>query len=167
MLIFLVGFMGCGKSYTGRTIAPMLKYDYVDMDKIIEENEGMSIKTIFEEKGESYFRQLEHQYLLNLDSQQNLVVSTGGGVPCFFNNMEIMNAKGITIYLNRTKDVVIPRLIKGMHKRPLLQGMNEEELNNFYDKKLAERSNFYEQSKLHVGNANAEDIVKMIQQFEQ
>jgi len=162
MLIFLVGFMGCGKSYTGRTIAPILDFDYVDMDKIIEAQEGTSIRDIFAEKGEDYFRQLEHQYLLNLDKKQNLVVSTGGGVPCFFNNMEIMNEKGITIYLNRSKDVVIPRLKKGMHKRPLIQDMNDEELTAFYDAKLAERATFYEQAQIFAGNANAEDIIKMI-----
>lgn len=162
MLIFLVGFMGCGKSYTGRKIAPILGYQYVDMDKAIEVQESMSIKEIFEQKGEAYFRNLEHQYLLDLDINQNMVISTGGGVPCFFNNMEIMNAKGITIYLNRSKSVVIPRLLQGAHKRPLIQNMDEETLNTFYDSKLAERVPFYEQAQLHVGDANVEEILKLL-----
>lgn len=162
MLIFLVGFMGCGKSYTGRKIAPILGYNYVDMDKIIEAQEAISIKEIFEQKGEAYFRNLEHQYLLDLDTNQNLVISTGGGVPCFFNNMEIMNQKGITIYLNRSKAVVIPRLLQGAHKRPLIQNMDEATLNNFYDAKLAERASFYEQAQIFAGDANVEDILKML-----
>jgi shikimate kinase len=154
--------MGCGKSYTGKTIAPVLGFEFVDMDNAIEEKEGMSIKDIFAQKGENYFRNLEHQYLLDLDKNQNLVVSTGGGAPCFSNNMNIMNEKGITVYLNRSKDIVIPRLKKGMHKRPLIQDMSEKELIAFYDSKLAERSPFYEKAKFFVGNAEAEDIVKMI-----
>ena len=162
MLIFLVGFMGCGKSYTGRKLAPLLGFDYVDMDRVIEAQESMSIKEIFEQKGETYFRNLEHQYLLDLDTKQNLVISTGGGVPCFFNNMEIMNEKGITIYLNRSKSVVIPRLLQGAHKRPLIQNMDEETLNTFYVTKLAERAPFYEQAQLHVGDANVEEILKLL-----
>lgn len=162
MLIFLVGFMGCGKSYTGRKLAPLLGFDYVDMDRVIEAQESMSIKEIFEQKGETYFRNLEHQYLLDLDTNQNKVISTGGGVPCFFNNMEIMNEKGITIYLNRSKSVVIPRLLQGAHKRPLIQNMDEETLSTFYDAKLAERAPFYEKAQLHVGDANVEDIGKLL-----
>ena len=162
MLIFLVGFMGCGKSYVGRNLAPLLGFDYIDMDKYIEEKEGLSIKEIFEQKGENYFRQLEHQYLLEIDSEQNLVVSTGGGAPCFFDNMEIMNKKGLTIYLNRSKDIVIERLLKGQHKRPLLSGFNAEQLAEFYDERLNTRKPFYEQAMLHAGDAEVEEIATMV-----
>lgn len=167
MLIFLVGFMGCGKSYIGRNLAPLLHFDYIDMDKYIEEKEGISIAQIFEQKGEAYFRQLEKEFIENLDTEQNLVISTGGGVPCFFNNMEIMNNKGLTIYLNRSKDTVIERLIKGQHKRPLLSGLNPEQLGDFYEEKLSDRKPFYEKSQLHVGDADVDEILAFIQKEKQ
>lgn len=164
MLIFLIGFMGCGKSYTGRHLAPLLGYEYVDMDKWIEEKEDLSIKEIFEQKGESYFRELEKTYLQQLDVHQNLIVSTGGGVPCFFDNIKVMNEKGITIYLNRSKEKVIERLIKGQHKRPLLAGLTPEQLADFYDERLSARKPFYEQAQLHVGDADVEAVAKLILQ---
>jgi shikimate kinase len=165
MLIFLIGFMGCGKSYIGRKIAPNLGYEYIDMDKFIETQQAMSIKQIFDEKGESYFRNLEHEFLLNIDSSQNLVISTGGGVPCFFNNIQIMNEKGLTIYLNRNKELVLSRLKKGIDKRPLLQNLNEEELSQFYDQKLADRKQYYEQAKIFAHNADYLEIIKMIEGY--
>ena len=89
--------MGCGKSYVGRNLAPLLGFDYIDVDKYIEEKEGLTIKEIFEQKGEDYFRQAEKDFIHQLDTGQNLVISTGGGAPCFFDNMEVMNEKGLTI----------------------------------------------------------------------
>ena len=162
MLIFLIGFMGCCKSYVGRNLAPMLGFDYVDVDKFIEEKEGMSIKEIFEQKGEDYFRKLEQQYLQELDTDQNLVVSTGGGAPCFFDNMDVMNEKGLTIYLNRNKEKVIWRLLKGQHKRQLIAGLSEDELKVFYDERLESRKPFYEKAKLHVGDADVPEILDIL-----
>ncbi|HMW12514.1 MAG TPA: shikimate kinase [Chitinophagales bacterium] len=164
MLIFLVGFMGCGKSYVGRHLAPLLQYDYIDLDKFIEDNEGMSIKEIFEQKGEAYFRNLERNFINNIDAQQNIVISTGGGAPCFFDNMEIMNTKGITIYLNRSKKTTLERLHKGKHKRPLIADLSDEELSDFYDERLAGRKPFYDKAQLHVGDADVEIILAMIRE---
>lgn len=165
MLIFLIGFMGCGKSFIGRNLAPMLHYDYVDMDKFIEEQEQLSIAEIFEQKGETYFREQEHQFLLNIDITKDKVISTGGGVPCFYNNMDLMNEKGLTIYLNRSKSITIPRLIKGQHKRPLIAQLSESELENFYDDRLAMRAPFYERAALHVGDDDLDTIYQKIQAF--
>jgi len=163
MLVFLVGFMGCGKSYIGRKIAPAMEFAYVDMDKAIEEQEQQTVKQIFETKGEAYFRKLEHNFLLEINKDDNIIISTGGGVPCFHNNMEIMNQKGITIYLNRDKELVLSRLKKGIEKRPLLQGLTDDELANFYDSKLAERKQFYEQAKIFAHNSDYVEIIKLIQ----
>jgi shikimate kinase len=163
MLIFLVGFMGSGKSYVGRNLAPLLGYVHVDLDKWIEEKEATTIAALFEKKGEEYFRELESRYLHALDPDQSLVISTGGGAPCFFDNMKTMNEKGLTIYLNRSKEIVIPRLLKGLHKRPLIAGMSEQELEKFYDEKLQSRKRFYEQAKLHVDDADVEEIFRMIE----
>lgn len=154
--------MGCGKSYVGRNLAPLLGFDYVDADKFIEEKEGLSIKEIFEQKGEDYFRNQEKKFLEELDTEQNLVVSTGGGMPCFFNNMDIMNEKGLTIYLNRNKEKTIWRLLKGQFKRPLIAHLNQEELEIFYDERLALRKPFYEKAQLHVGDADVDEIFEML-----
>lgn len=165
MLIFLIGFMGCGKSYIARNLAPILEMDYLDIDKHIEENEGISIKEIFERHGEDYFRLIEKKIIEQFDPTENLIVSTGGGAPCFFNNMQVMNEKGLTIYLNRNKEKTIERLLKGQSKRPLLANLNKEELEKFYDEKLAMRKLFYEQAKLHVGDAEVEKIAEMIKVY--
>jgi len=164
VLIFLVGFMGCGKSYVGRNLAPLLGFDYVDIDKYIEEKEGLTVKEIFEQKGEDYFRLAEKDFIQQLDAGQNLVVSTGGGAPCFFDNMEVMNEKGLTIYLNRNKEKVIWRLLKGQYKRPLIANLNQDELERFYDERLESRKPFYEKAKLHVGDATVEEIVEMLKE---
>lgn len=165
MIIFLVGFMGCGKSYTGRTLSGLLDIPFVDMDKAIEAQEGKSVKEIFETKGESYFREQERSFLEQLDNSQNLIVATGGGAPCFFDNMELMNDKGWTLYLNRSKDIVLAQLLKGIDKRPLLMGKSPEEVEAFYTEKLAERAPFYEKATFHVGDASAEDIAEIIREM--
>lgn len=162
MLIFLVGFMGCGKSYVGRNLAPLLGFDYIDIDKFIEEEEGLSVKEIFEQKGEDYFRNLERKFIQEVDTEQNMVISTGGGAPCFFDNMDVMNEKGLTIYLNRNKEKVIWRLLKGQYKRPLIAHLTAEELSAFYDERLESRKAFYEKAKLHVGDADVNDILEML-----
>lgn len=156
--------MGCGKSYVGRNLAPLLGFDYIDIDKYIEEKEGLTIKEIFEQKGEDYFRQAEKDFIHQLDTGQNLVISTGGGAPCFFDNMEVMNEKGLTIYLNRNKEKVIWRLLKGQYKRPLIAHLNPEELEKFYDERLESRKPFYEKAKLHVGDADVEEILEILKQ---
>ncbi len=156
--------MGCGKSYVGRNLAPLLGFDYIDVDKYIEEKEGLTIKEIFEQKGEDYFRQAEKDFIHQLDTGQNLVISTGGGAPCFFDNMEVMNEKGLTIYLNRNKEKVIWRLLKGQYKRPLIAHLNPEELEKFYDERLESRKPFYEKAKLHVGDADVEEILEILKQ---
>jgi shikimate kinase len=162
MLIFLIGFMGCGKSYVGRNLAPLMGYDYIDIDKFIEEKEGLSVKEIFEKKGEDYFREQEREFINQVDSQKNLVVSTGGGAPCFFDNMEVMNEKGITVYLNRNKEKVIWRLLKGQYKRPLIAHLSPKELAEFYDERLESRKQFYEKAKIHVGDADVQEILKIL-----
>lgn len=163
MLIFLVGFMGSGKSYTGRNLAPLLGVEHIDLDHYLEQKEDMSVKQIFEKKGEEHFRKLEQKYFRDLIPQQQLVVSTGGGAPCFYDNMDVMNEKGLTIYLNRSKDFVIQHLIRGQHKRPLVASMNREQLEKFYDEMLEKRKPFYEKARLHVGDADTEEIFKMIE----
>ena len=147
MIVFLIGFMGCGKSYIGRHVAELIEMDYMDMDLEI---------------GESGFRTLETKFITSLQSNQNIIISTGGGAPCFGNNMELINKKGISIYLNRSKEIAFAQLLKGQAKRPLIKEMTEEELNNFYDKKLNERKIYYEKANFLAGNRDFVAIAKLI-----
>lgn|SRR5690554_1196103 len=162
MLYFLVGFMGSGKSHMGRRLAKQLDIPWVDMDKEIERAEGRTINDIFAESGEDYFRQLERDYLLQLDKDQDLIVATGGGAPCFYDNMKTMNEKGRTLYLNRKKEVVIAQLMKGLHRRPLLKGKTQEQVMEYYDAVMKERRPYYEQATIFVEELNYLDIAQMI-----
>lgn len=162
MLYFLIGFMGSGKSYAGRHLAEELGIPCIDMDKYIEATEQRTIKEIFEQEGEEYFRNLERNFLEELDPQEHKIISTGGGAPCFFDNMQVMNQKGLTIYLNRSKEVVMAQLLKGIDKRPLLKGKTPDEIWEFYDSKLQERKPFYEKAIIHAGDLTYRDIAQMI-----
>lgn len=162
MLYFLVGFMGSGKSYMGRRLAKQLDIPWVDMDKEIERAERRTINEIFEKDGEDYFRKLERDYLLQLDPNQNLIIATGGGAPCFYDNMKVMNEKGKTLYLNRKKEVVIAQLMKGLHRRPLLKGKSQDQVMEYYDTVMEERRPYYEQATILVEELNYLDIAQMI-----
>lgn len=162
MLIFLIGFMGSGKSYAARNLSELLQIPFVDTDKAIEAAEGMTVKEIFEQKGEAYFRNLERAYLSGLSPDQSLIVATGGGMPCFFDNMQVMNRKGLTIFLNRSRERALAQLLKGIEKRPLLQDKNEEQIGAFYDEKLAERMPFYAEAEIHAGDADIEELAGLI-----
>jgi shikimate kinase len=165
MIIFLVGFMGCGKSFAGKTLSDLLDIPFIDMDKAIEEQEGKTVKEIFETQGEAYFREQERSFLEQLDTDQKLIVATGGGAACFFDNMDLMNEKGWTFWLNRSKEIALSQLLKGIEKRPLLMGKSPAEVEAFYTERLAERIPFYEKATFHVGDASAEDIADMIKEI--
>jgi shikimate kinase len=166
MLIFLVGFMGCGKSYTAKYLANELNIPYVDMDQAIEMQHGKTIPQIFEEEGELVFRNLEHEYLKALNPEYSRIISTGGGTPCYHNNMALMNSTGTTIFIDSDKQLIVERLLRGIHKRPLLQGMNEHDLGFFYDQKMKERRPFYEQANFQVKHQDYEVLQRLIQSLE-
>ncbi|MDR0829547.1 MAG: shikimate kinase [Prevotellaceae bacterium] len=144
--LFLIGFMGCGKSSTGKKMAQKLGLNFVDTDNFIENRYQKTISQLFEEVGEAKFREIEHKILLELAEFENIVIATGGGMPCFFNNMEIMNAAGKTIYLKLPAAVLYERLKKSKSKRTLLKNIPETDLQNFIEKLLHERENFYNQA---------------------
>lgn len=152
--IILIGFMGAGKSTIGKELASCLEMEFVDTDELIESNEGMSIQELFDSKGEDKFRQLERDIILN-GNWSNTVISVGGGMPCFLDNMAILKSKGITIYLNITAKSLSQRLWLKRKGRPLLYGFKTmSELAEFIDVKLAERQDFYKDSKIDY---NADD----------
>jgi len=144
MRIFLIGFMGCGKSHIGQRLAKQLNLPFIDIDKFLEKKENRSIKTIFSEEGETYFRQKEKECLREMNQFEKAIIATGGGAPCFFDNGEWMNRHGITVYLKTPIEVIIKNLEKGMEKRPLLKGLSKKGLWKFVENKLEEREPFYQ-----------------------
>jgi shikimate kinase len=147
-LIFLVGFMGCGKTTLGRKLASRLGYPFFDLDHILEEQAGMSIAEYFSVFGENAFRQLESEVLKQTAYPEHAVVSTGGGLPCFFDNMDWMNVHGTTIYIKLPPKTLASRLEQEKHKRPVLNGRNENELIAFIEEKLTERDIYYTQASI-------------------
>ncbi|MBL6657749.1 MAG: shikimate kinase [Flavobacteriales bacterium] len=154
MTIFLVGYMGSGKSTLGQKLAYNLKHDFIDLDKYIEEQEGRTIKEIFDEDGEDYFRKLERLYLHRVIDTEDTVISTGGGTPCHFDNMEQMNEYGMTVYINMHPKALIPRLQKSAVLRPLIEGLEGEELLDYVYKTLREREGFYHKAQKVVTGYN-------------
>lgn len=164
MKIFLVGFMGCGKSYVGRRLAAKFSFQFVDVDSIIENTEGATIAHIFTTEGEPYFRQLESNTLKGLGKWDNIVIATGGGAACFRNNMEWMNEQGLTVYLKATPELLLSRLKNETNHRPILGGRTDDDLLHFIETKVAERAQFYEQATITIeqktdGDQVVSDIV--------
>lgn len=147
---FIVGMPASGKSTIGILVARQLGLGFYDLDNIIVENEGVTIAEIFEKHGESYFRSIEQIYLKELISKHNnFLLATGGGTPCFFDNMELMNKSGITIFLNLDINDLFNKLSsKGIQKRPLLMGKSPEQLYEELTTKYEQRKRFYLQSKI-------------------
>ena len=157
--IFLIGYMGCGKSSLGRKLAKAGGMEFMDMDSIIEQREGASISDIFHYQGEEYFRDAERALIEELGTAEgDMVISTGGGAPAWQNNMELMNSLGATIYLRRTAQQIASRLSPhGRQKRPKLRGLNDEELVAFMTTNMAEREPFYSKAKYCVDCADRSD----------
>ena len=145
MKIFLVGYMGCGKSSLGRKVAKAGNMRFVDMDSIIEEREGAAISDIFRYEGEEYFRQKERALIEEFAAaEDDLVISTGGGVPTWEDNMQRINQIGQSVYLRRTAQQIASRLSPhGRQKRPKLRGLNDEELVAFMTENMAQREPYY------------------------
>lgn len=167
MRIFLIGFMGSGKSHTGKQLAERLGLQFIDLDQWIENQQQRTIATIFETEGEAFFRQLEQQTLHDMARLKNVLLSTGGGTPCFFDNMNWMNQHGITIYLETPISILVQRLLPERANRPLIKALESSELSDFIEKKLIERAPFYEQAQVIYQTATADEAVaeKLFQQL--
>ncbi|MDD2982258.1 MAG: shikimate kinase [Crocinitomicaceae bacterium] len=146
-VIILIGYMGSGKSTLGRKIARKLNYDFLDTDSAIEEKEGLTIAAIFEQFGEVHFRKLETNILLSLKGKEKIVIATGGGMPCFNGNMNLLNELGRTFYLKRSVNELVHRLVNAKRVRPLIAGKSPAELAAFIEQNLEKRNLFYEQAK--------------------
>lgn len=150
--IILIGYMGSGKSTIAKIVSKNMQYEFLDLDEIIEKEQNASVTTIFEQKGEVYFRKVEHQVLKRiLQSENSMILSLGGGTPCFANNLELLNQEGIsTIYLKTSIDKLYERLRTQKSNRPLIAAKSEEEMKEFIAKHLFERSFYYNQAKYVV-----------------
>jgi shikimate kinase len=145
-LIFLIGYMGCGKTTLAKKLASKLSYEWLDTDTFIEKQEGLTVSEIFSKYGETYFRTLELKLIQSLDLSLPTIVSTGGGLPCFNNLIEQLNERGITIYLERSPKELFHRLYQGKTKRPLLANKTDEELLKYIEENLEKRNPIYRQS---------------------
>ena len=164
--IVLLGYMGSGKSTVGRIVANHLNIKFLDLDTYIEEGEAMAVATIFETKGEIYFRKKEIEYLNKIFSNEdNFVLSLGGGTPCFGTNMALINEKTAnSFYLNVGINELADRLLMEKSHRPMISHLQDEELIEFIGKHLFERSYFYNQAHQKVkSNQNTPtEIAEMI-----
>lgn len=148
--IYLIGFMGSGKTSHGKQIARMMGYDFLDMDHWIAEKEGKSIPEIFSEEGESRFRELETAAIKETDQLQKVIIATGGGLPCHGENMQKMKSSGLTIYLKLTPKALLSRLKVSKTKRPLLEGKSEEEMYATICEMLVGREPWYSQADMTI-----------------
>ena len=167
MNIYLIGFMGSGKSYWAKKLGKQLNREVFDMDNIIEDLECTTIDEVFYTKGETYFRQIENKVLKDLTkTNRNYIISCGGGTPCFFNNMQLMNQQGKTFYLKASVPYLLERLESEQNNRPLITTLNKPELKLFIEKTLAERSFFYNKatSIIDIENTSLPIFVQTIKQ---
>jgi len=141
--IFLTGYMGAGKTTLGKAFARELNIPFIDLDWYIEERLHKSIRELFIERGEASFRELERTMLHEVAEFENVIISTGGGTPCFFDNMEYMNEHGQTVFLDVHPDVLFRRLRVATQQRPILQGKTDEELRIFIIETLEKRAPHY------------------------
>jgi shikimate kinase len=150
MNIYIIGAMGSGKSTTGKKLAAKLGWTFRDTDLMIEEAEGMSVREYFSTFGEEAFRRMETQIIEELGGESNIVVSCGGGTPCYGNNMEIMKRTGVVVYLKMTPEALIKRLETGKQERPLIKNLEGKELVDKISSLLDERGKIFDQAHIII-----------------
>ncbi len=165
--IFLVGMMGSGKSYWTKFLSKKLKTGGYDLDYLIESNEEKSIAEIFSEDGEEYFRKQESKILKWFKEKKSFVLGTGGGTPCYHDNMEWMNKNGVTIFIDPPISQLVERLIPEKSHRPLICDLTDEALVKFLIQKRADRLVYYEQAKIKLSDdaINEKQFLKIIKEY--
>lgn len=162
MKIFLLGLTGAGKSTVGKLLANKLSYPFIDLDEVIRYETHRSIEDIFEKDGEHYFRQLESKFLKKVALIDRRVIATGGGAPCYYDNMDFIKNNGLSIFLYTPLDLVTERLFEtDASQRPMLKGKSREELNEFLSNKLTERLPYYSRADFSLDTNLAEDPNKL------
>ncbi len=150
MNIYLIGYMGSGKTTVANRLAKLLNYSFVDIDQLFEERYRLSISDFFEKYDENAFRQIEKDLIAEISNGSNQVVSTGGGAPCFFDNLEVMKKSGVVVYLQMAVKSLADRLSNAKRVRPILKNLSGEELPSFIQNQLTKREVFYTQANITV-----------------
>ncbi len=145
--IIIVGYMGSGKTTVGKALAQNLNMTFYDLDWYIENRMHKTVSQLFAEKGEEGFRIIEHNMLHEVAEFEDVIISCGGGTPCFFDNMEYMNQQGDTIFLKATPEVLYGHLKMGKTERPLLKNKSAEEMQTFINEQLTKREPYYKKAK--------------------
>ena len=158
MKIFLLGFMGTGKTYWGRLWAAQQNLRFFDLDTEIEKHTGLTIPQIFEQHGETFFRELERERLHSFDKEDDFILSAGGGTPCFYNNMQWMNENGLTIYLDTPLALLKERLIKEKMHRPLIKQLDEQGIEHFIETSIRKRKEYYSRAHIILSTESISDI---------
>ena len=146
--IILIGYMGAGKTLLGKALAESLNIRFINSDSDIEQQTGMSVGQIFEQYGEDYFRNLEQEYLKNFDPQESFVLATGGGTPCYNDQMTVLNALGITVYLHCSNETLFSRLKNEREHRPLIAGLSDDELRESIQYRMIQREGIYQKAQI-------------------
>jgi shikimate kinase len=167
MKIILLGYMGSGKTTIGIQLARKLFLNFTDLDDFIEEKEQQSIKEIFKQKGEIYFRKIEHKYLKQfINENESYVLSLGGGTPCYAGNLDLIlkDKKSLSFYLRGSIPTLFKRLSENKFKRPLISDLSDDQLTEYLAKHLFERSLFYDKAthKISIDNKEIQEIVTEI-----
>jgi len=157
MKIFLVGFMGSGKTYLGRKWAQQQNLDFFDLDELIESREGKTISGIFGKEGERYSRKIETSCLKTFANKDNFILACGGGAACFNDNMQWMNKAGTTFYLSASPQTIYSRVAAEKEKRPLLEKIDPPALLSFIEEKLKEREPYYKQASITLHTEELHD----------
>jgi len=165
MRIFLIGFMGSGKTTWAKIISEKLQMPFFDLDDLIEKRANLKINDIFDRKGEKYFRKLEAVCLRELHVLDSFILACGGGTPCFYDNMMVMNALGTTVWMNTPKEIMATRLLEEAEHRPLIKGLSSEKLHEFIEDKLEERLQFYNQARIIIDPTDytPDDLIQQLQ----
>lgn len=166
--IYIVGYMGAGKTTTARRLAQRIGWEVVDTDALFEEKYKISVHDFFNKYDEPLYRKLEAEVLKETEKLKHVVVSTGGGTACYFDNMEWMNDHGTTVFLRISEKAVVDRLLHAKRKRPLAAGKSEVELKAFVNRHYAERLPYYEKAQITVKaeDLDLEGLASRIQELE-
>jgi len=167
MRIYLIGFMGSGKSTAGKKLANKLGLDFIDLDDLIEQEIGMSISEYFAKYSETKFRETERNKLHQTFSLDNVLISTGGGTPCFYDNMQEINRNSVSVYLKADIPLILSRLKGEKNQRPLIKDKSDDELREYLSSLLAGREKYYEQAHIIVDakSLNIRNLADNIKSF--
>lgn len=160
--IILIGYMGAGKTSLGRLLADSLNIRFINSDSEIEQQTGMTIGQIFELYGEDYFRNLEKEFLRTFNAQDSFILATGGGTPCYNDQMTVLNTLGTTVYLQCSNETLFSRLKNERDHRPLIAGLSDDELRDAIDYRMAQREKIYQLA--HITLPENEQTIEALSQ---